>query len=121
MDVGDDGGEVFAIMVPALSYYLVSLPPTMPTTLAETDMTSAIFWCIVLIGLLVAGFFVVSMIRKSMRHDDDLGPPGGFTLSDLRKLRDSGEISKEQYEKAIHGVVASSHASVDAKLPPSPK
>ncbi len=109
----------------ALSYDVVSIQPTAIALrghlLAETDMAQAVIWCIVLIVLLVAGFFVVSVIRKSMRNEEDLGPPGGFSLSALRKLRDSGEISKEQYEKALHGVVASSHAAIDEKLTPPTK
>lgn len=77
--------------------------------LAQSDsgMASVFIWGIILIGLLVAGFFAVSLVRRYLKEDDAVGTPGGggFTLSDLRELHAAGKLTTEEFEKAKYAMV----------------
>jgi len=61
---------------------------------------SAIFWSAVIIGLCIAMFFLVNIVRKKVREDADAGPSAGFTLADLRDLHRAGKMTDEEFEKA---------------------
>ena len=54
---------------------------------------------IILIALVGLGLFVAVMIKKWLQQGD---PPmaTGFTLSDLRRLHKSGQMSDEEFERA---------------------
>ena len=57
----------------------------------------------------VVGFAVVTVVlgfglmrlRRSVLGDDDGGEGPPLALSELRRLRDSGEISGEEYQRAV--------------------
>jgi hypothetical protein len=53
----------------------------------------------VLIGLTVAGFVLVTWVKKKIRQTDD-GPAVGFSLAELRQLHRSGKLSDEEFERA---------------------
>ena len=74
-------------------------------------------WSLVLICLLVGGFFAISKLRQWLRDDDDTPvSPIGFTLSDLRQLHKQGQMTDEEYERAKSKIVGSAKAMA-AKLP----
>ena len=73
-------------------------------------------WSLVLIALLIAGFFAISKLRQWLREDDTPGPSIGFTLSDLRQLHKSGQMTDEEFERAKSKIVGSAK-SMAAKLP----
>lgn len=64
-----------------------------------------IFWAVLgLIGLIVVGLVVVTQVKKRMAADDQ-PISAGFTLSDLRRMHVSGQISNEEFEKAKAKVI----------------
>ncbi len=85
--------------------------------LAEgSGIAGVLGWSLVLIGLLFAGFFVVSWFRNWLKNEDE-GPLGiGFTLSDLRQLRKEGKITEEEFERAHEKMVGAAR-EMAAKLP----
>ena len=66
---------------------------------------SVYLWGAIIIGLVLVAFFFYSYFKKWMK-DTDTSVNQGFTLSDLRKLRDSGEISSQEYEQTRLKMVA---------------
>jgi hypothetical protein len=55
-----------------------------------------------LLALLTIGLLVVQRVKKRLQSDDEDASDlaGGFTLSDLRRLHKTGEMSNEEFEKA---------------------
>ena len=91
---------------------MASLPPI----LAQNSMGSALLWSLVLIALLLIGFFVVARLRAWVKGSDEESPPIGFTLSDLRRLHREGKMTDEEFERARSQMVASAKAQAD-RLP----
>jgi hypothetical protein len=73
-------------------------------------------WSLVLICLLVGGFFAISKLRQWLREDDTPAPAIGFTLSDLRQLHRQGQMTDEEFERAKAKIVGNAK-SMAAKLP----
>src|SRR4051794_14885913 len=68
---------------------------------------SIVFWSAITIGLCVALFWVVSLVRKRIREEPaSEGPATGFTLSDLRQLHKAGQMTDEEFERAKAKIVA---------------
>ena len=84
--------------------------------LAEAmDAVRVIGWSLVLVALLLVGFYAVTRLRHWLKADD--APVGiGFTLSDLRQLHRDGKMTDEEFEKAREKMMASAKAMA-AKLP----
>src|SRR2546425_232392 len=73
--------------------------------LAEANSTSSIVvWSLLLIGLIVAGWLTVWQVRRRLQKDDSLGS-SGFTVSDLRQLHKSGQMTDEEFDRAKAKVV----------------
>ena len=78
-------------------------------------MPSVIGWSLVLIFLLLAGFFVVARLRSWLKSDDE--PAGiGFSLSDLKRLHREGKLSDEELEKARSKILGAAKA-MSSQLP----
>ena len=60
---------------------------------------SLFVWSLVLIGLVMAGFALVTWVKKKVKEPDE-GPIAGFSLADLRQLHRAGKLSAEEYERA---------------------
>src|SRR5688572_769627 len=73
-------------------------------------------WSLVLIILLVGGFYAISKLRQWLKDDAAPGPAIGFTLSDLRQLHRQGQMTDEEFERAKAKMVASGKAMA-SKLP----
>ena len=72
--------------------------PTVP--LADMNVFSILLWSGVLIVLAGGAFFGVKALTQWMREEQDQPLGVGFTLSDLRQLHKSGQMSSEEFEKA---------------------
>ena len=84
----------------------------LPPMLAQAEESGSILlWSLVLVGSLLVLFAAVAWYRKWLRKDEFAGGAGGFTLSDLRQLHKSGQMSTEEYEKAKAALVDSATAS----------
>ena len=57
---------------------------------------------LLVIGLIIVAFVLIAQFRRRLRQEDDSTSAGGtgFTLSDLRQLRKSGQMSDEEFERA---------------------
>ena len=85
--------------------------------LAEAGVGSVIGWSLVLIVLLLGGYFAVMALRTWLKSEDDESPSGiGFTLSDLRQLHREGKMTDEEFERARAKMVAAAK-EMAAKLP----
>jgi hypothetical protein len=69
--------------------------------LAEANhTTSIVFWSLSLIGLIVAGWLTVWHVKRRLQKTDEVLGNAGFTLSDLRQMHKSGQMTDEEFEKA---------------------
>ena len=76
----------------------------MPLMLAEMSTSSIVTWSLILMALIVAGWVTVWQVRRRMTRPDETAGTG-FTLSDLRQLHKSGQMSDEEFERAKAKVV----------------
>jgi len=67
---------------------------------------SILLWGMVLIGLVVVGFFLAALVRRRLRGDANVHGEG-FTFSDLRQLRKQGKITELEYQRAKAALTAS--------------
>jgi hypothetical protein len=71
-----------------------------------------------LIGLGAILVFIIALwfVRKGYRAwaREDIGPPGGFTLGDLRDMRKKGQVSEEEYERAKAKIVEAAKRAATA-------
>jgi hypothetical protein len=86
------------------------------------DYQRIIVGSLVVVGLIVVAFVLVTLVRRRLKQGDDSTSSGGtgFTLSDLRQLHKSGQMSDEEFERAKAKIVeAAKRASDGAGLLPS--
>ncbi|HUO08515.1 MAG TPA: SHOCT domain-containing protein [Phycisphaerae bacterium] len=69
---------------------LADLTPENRTTLLEA--------LAILLVLVVVGGFGIMMIRRRLNANDEPEASAGFSLAELREMRDRGEITSEEYE-----------------------
>jgi hypothetical protein len=84
--------------------------------------SSAIFWSLVLVGLIVVGFVVVLRVKRWV-NAPDTSSGGGFTLSDLRRMHKEGRMTDAEFEKAktlIIGVAKAPRTDDASELKPPP-
>jgi uncharacterized membrane protein len=75
--------------------------------LADSDIASVLFRSIVLIGLIVGGFFAIAKVRRWLKDEEEVSSGKvGFTLGDLRELHRKGDMTTEEYEKAKNLMLA---------------
>jgi len=70
---------------------------------------------LLLIGLVMAGFWLVTWVKKKVKEPDET-PAAAFSLADLRQLHRSGKLSDEEYERARSKMVEALK-----KVPEQPK
>ena len=90
---------------------IVAQIPSMP---APSSSTADLFvWGGVLIVLLVALWLVCIWLRKwYFRTSEDEFSSGLWTLADLRRMREQGEITEDEYE-TLHGQAIVLHKDSD--------
>jgi hypothetical protein len=75
--------------------------------LSEKDRSSLLVWLGVLLGVVVVGFGAILLLRRYLRDPSTSGTGNvGFSLSELRLMRDRGEITSEEYERTRAMVIA---------------
>jgi|SRR3954451_23649571 hypothetical protein len=98
---------------------LVRIPRSSPLA-QDSGAGGAVLWSVVVIGLCVGAFWLVSMVRKRLKEDADVtaGPATGFTLSDLRQLHKSGQMTDAEFERAKEKIVeAGRRAAAEVQSP----
>lgn len=61
-------------------------------------------WAIALVALAVVGAVIIWLVRRAIASPKD-DAAEGFTLQGLRELRDRGEISEEEFERAKEAMI----------------
>lgn len=56
------------------------------------------------LAAVILGGIIIYFVRNWARRSDDSTP--GFTLGDLRELRDSGEITEEEFKAARNAMIS---------------
>src|ERR1700743_2173824 len=69
---------------------LADLTPESRTTLLEA--------LVILMVLVVAGGIGIMLIRRRLNADEEAEASAGFSLAELREMRNRGEITSEEYE-----------------------
>jgi len=59
----------------------------------------------VIIVVTIVGGVIMMISRRKIDSASATGP-GGFTLADLKELRERGELSEEEFERARQEVIA---------------
>ena len=72
--------------------------------LADIPVSSIVQLSLLLVGLIVVGWVTVWQVRRRLTKPDETSG-AGFTLSDLRQLHKSGQMSDEEFERAKARVV----------------
>jgi hypothetical protein len=89
--------------------------------LGEGDPTAIIFPTLIVLVVGIGLFMLATFVfRKKVKQVEDV-PPAGFTLSDLRQMHKSGQMSTEEYERARAKLVAvTKHAAAAPAATPNP-
>jgi hypothetical protein len=88
------------------------------------DYTPILEACGALMIIVILSAAAVFWIRKRMAMSEQPLPPGeggGFSLSDLRRMRDSGQMTAEEFEKARKMVAAAARRHLDSADSSKPK
>jgi hypothetical protein len=72
--------------------------------LADVPLGSIVQYSLILLALIFAGWVTVWQVRRRLTGPDESSGVG-FTLSDLRQLHKSGQMSDEEFERAKAKVV----------------
>jgi hypothetical protein len=85
--------------------------------LSPADRNKVIAALAIMLVLVFAGFFGIMIFRRKLtsENETDSSADVGFSLSDLRRMRDDGEITPEEYEITRAKVVAKVRSSLGGK------
>ena len=73
----------------------------MRITLAASDLFTQIApWLGALVVVAVVGGLIISAARRNLTNKSSDHASSGFTLEDLRRLKERGEMDQAQYERA---------------------
>lgn len=64
-------------------------------------MFEAVLWILVLVVCCVVLGVVLMRIRKHFFSEEESGSAGVLPVAELRRLRDRGELSDEEYRRAL--------------------
>ena len=70
-------------------------------TASASDVIVVLGW---ILGLVLVGAIAIYLLRRWVKRE--MEPPVGFSLEDLRQLRDAGEITDVEYNTARDRVIA---------------
>lgn len=93
--------------------FFASTLPLVLTDVAEgTDYRRFIWVSLALLVLVIVGLILVTQVKRRLQQDD--APiSAGFTLSDLRQMHKSGQMSDEEFEKAKSLVVGAAKRAAE--------
>lgn len=80
------------------------------------DPSRVIVWVLVLIGVMIAGGVAILVLRRRLFAGDREGASHEGLFESLRRMRDRGEISPDEYDRARQKIV-SRLASRPAPMP----
>ncbi len=72
-----------------------------------TDMqTKTFFWGGIIMAVAVVGFVGIMIFKRIWKRREAESQEAGFSLADLRAMRDRGEITPQEYEQTRANVIA---------------
>ena len=80
--------------------------------LADVPTGSIIQYSLILLALIFAGWITVWQVRRRLTRPDE-SSGAGFTLSDLRQLHKSGQMTDEEVERAKAKVVEAARRAAE--------
>jgi hypothetical protein len=92
---------------------LAAVPPSTDASI------SIIIWVLVLIALLIPLALATLWLRRWAHQDARDEPTVGFTLHDIQKMLQRGELNQAQYDKLREQIIARTRRAVEAKARPS--
>ena len=101
------------------------IPWSKPAFLAQTDVpadtvSQAIMYCLLLLGLALAGMVAVYFIRRWAKQNDTTQPAAGFTFEDLRRMHREGKISDAEFKLTSGKIAAATKAQYLSTAPKPP-
>lgn len=75
------------------------------------------YWALVIMGMLGVGWVIIAFVKRKADASQVSAPAIPFTLHDLKKLRDQGQLTDEEYQKARDRIVAMSKSQLAPKDP----
>ena len=77
-------------------------------------------WLALLVGVVVLGTIVILMVRRLLTNRECESDGTAFTLQELREMRDRGELTEEEFQRARTAMVGQVQRSGDSKstMPP---
>jgi hypothetical protein len=71
-----------------------------------------LLWSGAIMVVVFIAYFFISTMRKKIKQEDPTGA-GGFTLMDLRRLKQEGALTDEEFEKAKTKIVESAKRALE--------
>ncbi|MEL6796531.1 MAG: SHOCT domain-containing protein [Planctomycetota bacterium] len=73
----------------------------------STSIGDAVIWIIVLVVCCVVFGVVLMKIRRHFLGEDESSGDGGvLPMAELRRMRDAGELSDEEYRRAVDAIAS---------------
>ncbi|MBL0926132.1 MAG: SHOCT domain-containing protein [Phycisphaerales bacterium] len=94
------------------SAVLLGLVAQQAASARRPDVGPVLLWLAVLLGLVLAAGLAVLYLRTRLLGKDAGPGAGGLTLGELRKLRDAGRITEEEFGRARDAVIGGASAGV---------
>ncbi|MBX3383093.1 MAG: hypothetical protein KF864_06250 [Phycisphaeraceae bacterium] len=103
----------------AMHVWMAMLPAMVNNTGAPArarDTGSVLLWVSLLLGLLIAGGLFAMWMRRRLLAADAAGEAGAGLLEGMRRMRDEGKISPEEYDSMRRAITRRSVAAMEARL-----
>lgn len=87
------------------------------TSSSEDKSISVLIWSAVLIAVVIVGFVAIAAVKRRLHDDGEARNirPLGFTLSDLRHLHKTGQMSDEEFARAKEKIIGAATKGTEAK------
>ncbi|MEM9167540.1 MAG: hypothetical protein AAGB48_11035 [Planctomycetota bacterium] len=89
---------------------------TLDRWLAQTgangsSIGDAVLWILILIGAVIVLGVVLMHLRKALLGHEEDENTIGLPVAELRRLRDAGELSEEQFQRAVSAMASRAKAA----------
>tara|TARA_B100001059_G_scaffold83498_2_gene81586 strand:- start:36128 stop:36499 length:372 start_codon:yes stop_codon:yes gene_type:complete len=84
---------------------------------AVEESAAAILWLVILLAMVLFGGVVAMLIRKRYRSVNDEPLPSIFSLDTLRKMKNKGELTEEEFKRACEHLHRDAIPSEPAQAP----
>lgn len=104
-------------ILPILNHALHRLPTPGSALLGQVGggpaMSKVLVWCgVLLAAAVVLGVVAMWLRRRLLREDESEGISMGFTLKDLRRMHEEGQLTDEEFDFARRKMVAKTRAEL---------